>query len=146
MEKLLDAIASGLDIRGAEEKDLKVSDEYPLIIETDWYDYKEVSQEVIELFKKELRNHLIENVKKLDVGEHVDYGFEYDSKPLGTLMEEANDNLAEVLLKLPAHDERESYKLPEDTYVRFTVTERYENKVLVNPDIVSPWIMGALVE
>ena len=67
MEKLLDAIASGLDIRGAEEKDLKVSDEYPLIIETDWCDYKEVSQEVIELFKKELRNHLIENVKKLDV-------------------------------------------------------------------------------
>ena len=89
---------------------------------------------------------MIENVKKLDVGEHVDYGFEYDSKPLGTLMEEANDNLAEVLLKLPALDEGESYELPEDTYVRFTVTERYENKVLVNPDIVSPWIMGALVE
>jgi len=146
MEKLLDAIASGLDIRGAEEKDLKVSDEYPLIIETDWYDYKEVSQEVIELFKKELINHLIENVKKLDVGEHVDYGFEYDSKPLGTLMEEANDNLAEVLFKLPALNEGEAYELPEDTYVRFTVTERDKNKVIANPDIVSPWIMEALVQ
>lgn len=146
MEKLLDAIASGLDIRGAEEKDLKVSDEYPLIIETDWYDYKEVSQEVIELFKKELINHLIENVKKLDVGEHVDYGFEYDSKPLGTLIEGANDNLAEMLLKLPALDEGESYELPEDTYVRFTVTRKNNDKVIVMPDRVSPWIMGALVE
>lgn len=146
MERLLDAIASGLDIRGAERKELKVSDEYLFTIEADWSDYKDVSPEVRELFKKEFETHLLEKVKKLDVGEHVDYGFECNDKPLGTLMEGANDNLAEVLLKLPALNEGEAYELPEDTYVRFTVTERDKNKVIANPDIVSPWIMEALVQ
>lgn len=146
MEKLLDVIARGLYIKGPEEKykEDKIED-YPLHVESNWFTEKAVSQEVEEMFKNEFRKDVIERVKKLDIGDHVEYGFGYDIKPEGTLIEGANDNLARIILKLPTLNEGEHYEMTEDTYVRFTVTRKNNDKVIVMPDRVSPWIMKALV-
>ena len=61
------------------------------------FNHKDISDEVRELFKEELNNHLSTRLKEIEVGEHVDYGFDYGHvRPLETTMEGANDNLAEV--------------------------------------------------
>ncbi len=144
MEKLLNAIASRLNVRVTIEEEFEQTSEGVLTVTMAMYDHKEVSEEVRELFKKELNNHLFTKLKETELGEDVEYGFDYGNvRPLGTLMEDANDNLAEVLLKLPPLKDGESYDFPCDTYIRFTVTGREEKEITVKPNIVCSWIMEA---
>ena len=108
------------------------------------FDYRDVEDEVRELFKKELNNHLFTKLQEMKVGEEVGYGFDYSNvRPLGTLMEEANDNLAEVLLKLPALNDGEEYVFPCDTYIGFTLIDKKDNHVNAKASMVSPWIREA---
>lgn len=59
------------------------------------FDHRDVENEVKELFKKELNNHLFTKLQQLKVGEYVDYNFECGNvRPLGRLMEETNDGEA----------------------------------------------------
>lgn len=144
MEKLLNAIASRLSVRVTVEEDAKETPEGILQVKMFMYDHKDVSDEVRDLFKKELNNHLFIKLQEIEVDEYVDYEFECGQvRPLGTLREDANDNLAEVLLKLPALKEGESYDLPVETYIRFTLISKNNQKVTVKPNIICPWIMEA---
>ena len=125
MDKLLNAIASRLTIQVVVEADKTLQG--VVTVTRQMFDRRDVEDEVKELFKKELNNHLLTKLQDLKVGEYVDYGFAYGNvRPLGTLMEEANDNLAEVLLKLPSLNDGETYDFPCNTYIGFTLTERNE--------------------
>ena len=144
MDKLLNAIASRLTIRVVVEEESEKTLQGVVTVTMQMFDHRDVEEEVKELFKKELNNHLFTKLQDLKVGEYVDYGFAYgDVRPLGTLMEEANDNLAEVLLKLPALNDGETYDFPCNTYIGFTLIERNEEKATVKPNYLSTWIMEA---
>lgn len=144
MDKLLNAIASRLNVRVVVEEHSKRTLQGVLNVTMQMFDHRDVTDEVRELFKKELNNHLFTKLQNMKSGEYVEYGFDYgDVRPLGTLMEDANDNLAEVLLKLPALNDGETYDFPCDTYIRFTLTERDAKKASVKPNMVCPWIMEA---
>ncbi|MGN1327916.1 MAG: hypothetical protein ACI4VQ_07585 [Clostridia bacterium] len=143
-EKLLNAIASGLNVRVTLREQSEKTLEGVLTVTRSMFDYKDASDEVRELFKKELNNHLFTKLKEIEVGEYVVYGFDYGKvRPLGTLMEDANDNLAEVLLKLPSLKDGERYVFPCETYIRFMLIGKYEKEATVKPNIVCPWIMEA---
>ena len=144
MEKLLNAIASRLNVRSVVEEQSEKTLQGVLTVTMQMFDHRDVTDEVRELFKKELNNHLFTKFQDMEVGEYVEYGFDYGNvRPLGTLMEDANDNLAEILLKLPALNEGETYDFPCDTYIRFTLTGKSEKNVSVKPNVVCPWIMEA---
>ena len=146
MEKLLNAIASRLSVRVTVEESSKKTLEgvLTLTVKMKMYDHRDVSEEVRKLFKKELNNHLFTKLQEIEVGEYVDYEFECGQvRPLGTLMKDANDNLAEVLLKLPALEDGESYELPFETYIRFTLTGKDNQGATVKSNIVCPWIIEA---
>lgn len=144
MEKLLSAIVSRLKVQVTVEEQSENTLEGVLTLRMAMFEHKDVSDEVKELFKKELSDHLFTKLHEIEVGEYVEYGFDYGNvRPLGTLMEDANDNLAEVLLKLPTLPAGESYNFPCDTYIRFTLTGKEENKVTVKPNTRCSWIMQA---
>ncbi len=144
MEKLLNAIASRLTVRVTVEEQSEKTLEGVLTVTMAMFEHRDVSDEVKELFKKELNNHLFTKLQDIEVGEYVHYGFDYGQvRPLGTLMEDANDNLAEVLLTLPALEDGESYEFPCNTYIRFTLTGRDDKEATVKPNIVCTWIMEA---
>lgn len=145
MDKLLNAIASRLNVRVVvkEEKDTNLVNGV-VTFSMEFFDYRDVSDEVRELFKKELNNHLFSKLQEAKIGEHVEYGFDYGNvRLLGTLMEEANDNLAEVLLKLPALNDGEEYVFPCDTYIGFTLIDKKYNHFNAKASMVSPWIREA---
>lgn len=142
MDKLLNAIASRLTIRRVVEEEVEQTWKGVVTFTMQMFDHRDVEDEVKELFKKELNNHLFTKLQNLKVGEYLDYGFDYgDVRPLGTLMEEANDNLAEVLLKLPALNDGETYDFPCNTYFGFTLTEKNEEKATGKLNCASTWIM-----
>lgn len=144
MEKLLNEIASRLNVRVVVEEQSEKTLQGVLSVTMQMFDHRDVTNEVRELFKKELNNHLFTKLQKMEVGEYVEYGFDYGNvRPLGTLMEDANDNLAEVLLKLPALNDGETYDFPCDTYIRFTLTEKDEERASVKPNMVCQWIKEA---
>lgn len=146
MDKLLNAIASRLTIRVVveEESDKKLQGVDTVTMQM--FNHRDVEDEVKELFKQELNNHLFTKLQDLKVDEYADYSFAYGNvRPLGTLMKEANDNLAEVLLKLPALNDGETYELPCDTYIVFRLTERNEERVTVKPIYASAWIKEAYI-
>ncbi len=144
MEKLLNAIASKLSIRITVEKKSKKNLDGFLISTMSVFDHKDVSDEVRDLFKTELNNHLFSKVEEIEVGEYVDYGFNYGPESsLGTLMAEANDNLAEVLLQLPPLNDGECYDFPCETYICFALTGKDEQGSRVKPNIVCSWILEA---
>lgn len=126
MERVLDEIASKLNVQVVVKERVKRSIDGALISTEKWLEHRDVTDEVRELFKKELENHLFNKLQNMKVGEYVEYGFDYgDVRPLGTIMENANDNLAEVLLKLPALNDGETYSFPCDTYIRFTYVDQH---------------------
>ena len=122
MGKLLDVIASQLKIRVDAEENC----------------YKDVSEEVRKLFGREFNHHLYRKLKTIDVGEYVDYMYECGhSRPLGTIMYNANDNLAEVLKKLPELPDGESYAFPPNSYIAFTLTSKYHKQFKIKISLVS---------
>ena len=144
MEKLLNAIASRLYVRVVVEEQSEKTLQGVVTVTMHMFDHRDVTDEVRELFKKELNNHLFTKLQNMEAGEYVEYGFDYGNvRPLGTLMEDANDNLAEVLLKLPTLNDGETYDFPCDTYIRFTLTEKDEKKVSLKPNTVCQWIKEA---
>lgn len=140
MEKLLNVIASRLKVRTiAEESSSKAVDSI-ITVTMHMFDYKEASDEVKELFKKELNNHIFNKLQETEVEESVVYMFEFGQvRPLGTIMDDANDNLAEVLQKLPILPEGEKYTLPFETYICITLTKKSKEDIRVMP-YVSNWI------
>lgn len=132
MEKLLDEIASRLSVQIVEREEYEKGLDGTLTL-MQAFSYRDVTDEVRKLFKKELYNHMFTKLlQEMEVGEYVEYGFDYgDERPLGTLMEDANDNMAEVLLKLPALNEGERYVLPGDTYICFTLMGREAKQVSI---------------
>ena len=142
MDKLLNAIASGLNIRAVVYKQSEEALQNGLSITTRVIVYKDVTDNVRKKFKKELKKHLFSKLRKIEVGESVDYSFNYGKvKHLGTLIKEANNNMAEVLLKLPKLKEGENYEFPPSTYISFKLIDRYETGGTVEINIISPWIM-----
>lgn len=144
MEKLLDAIASGLEIRitTAHKKDCGIR---PFVTaDLKLYEYCPVNDETRKKFKEVLNNHLAEKIKGAQVGDVIEYIFEHGRVyPLGTIQDNANDNMAEVLRELPALGMvEEEYALPTDTYFSFEVTESNKNGGMGIPR-VSDWIMKA---
>lgn len=145
---VLEAIASRLTVRTVVQEQ-SGSGPMGLGVTMQMYDHKEVSDEVKALFEEELDNHLRSKLQGMEIGDSVDYGFEYGNvRPLGTLMEDANDNLAEVLLKLPALGKGESYEFPYETYIKLLVAERNKEEnhfdLVLDRSTASPWIMEAL--
>ncbi len=145
MKDFLDAIASRLNVRiVVEEHSGEVLQ--GLNITMQMFNYREVTDEVRDLFKNELRNHIFAKLQTMEVGESAEYVFDCgDIRPLGTLMQDANDNLSEVLLKLPTLDDEETYSLPSDTFICFTLTKKEVESVSIKPS-VCPWIMEVFSE
>lgn len=145
MEKLLNAIASGLNVwvvveEQSEEKTLNGV----LTVTMEMFNHRDVTDEVRALFKKELKNHLFSKLQRMEVGGYVEYRFNRDNvRPLGTLMKNFNDNLAEVLMKLPFPKDGGFYDFPCNTYFSFTLTKKYEKSVSIMADTVCQWIMEA---
>lgn len=144
MDKLLTAIASGLSIR----PDVNSKSEKALqkISNTTVYecDYKDITNRARKRFKKEFADHLFNKLKKIEVGECVEYYFNYANiRSIETIIEKANDNMAEVLLRLPALKEGENYEFPYDTYISFKLIERYEAGGTVEINSVCLWIKEA---
>lgn len=126
MERVLNEIASKLNVQVVVKERVERSIDGACISTEQWLEHRDVTDEVRELFKKELENHLFNKLQNMKDGEYVEYGFDYgDVRPLGTIMENANDNLAEVLLKLPALNDGETYSFPCDTYIRFTYVDQH---------------------
>jgi len=110
MGKLLDAVASQLSIRS-------------ICKESGNYINKDVTKETKELFKKEFQRHMYLKLKKIKVGETIDYVFGSIDNKLGAQpMNSANENLAEVLNKLPQLENGESYAFPNNSYIYITLT------------------------
>lgn len=121
MEEWLNLISEALTIRVTVEE----HSERGVNVKAKIYKTKDVSKEVREQFKTELYNHLCTKLQEIEVGEYVDYSFNFGKvKQRGTLMEDANDNLAEVLLKLPPLKEGECYELPCNICMRFVLKEK----------------------
>lgn len=144
MDKLLTVIASGLDIRSAVNINFeKVLQDNSNVIASE-SDYQEVINKARRRFKKEFKNHLFNKLKKIEVGEYVDYYFDYGNiRPLGIIMERANDNMAEVLIKLPTLKDGECYVFPHGTYISFELIERYQKGGTVKLNSICSWIKEA---
>ena len=86
--------------------------------------YRFISKEVKDLFKTLLEEHVVSKLEESDFEESVMYVFDRSCKEdLGTIIRHANDNMAEVLMKLPPLKEGEEYHLPNDTVF---ILEPYE--------------------
>lgn len=145
MEKLLKAIASRLEIRltVAHKEEQEVYSQPRVTVGLKMFEHCSVDEETRKKFKEVLNNHLAERIKRAQVGDVIEYLFEYGQVlPLGTIQDNANDNMAEVLRELPALGKGEEYVLPVDTYLSFRVTGVNGNGVDVMPR-VSNWIMEA---
>lgn len=142
MEKLLNLLSSKLQIRTSAPQQVAIcSGDKEFCEPFRRFQYKEAPKEVKESFKKKLENHVFSKADQLSVGERLDYLFDYGKKrPLGTLMAEANDNMAEVLLQLPELDDGECYVLPLDTYFSFEVTEKDKTVTVLELKDESSWI------
>ena len=88
MEKLLNAIASRLNVRViAEESSSRALDSI-ITVTMHMYDYKEAPDEVKELFRKELNNHIFNKLQEVEVDESVEYMFECEQvRPLGSIID-----------------------------------------------------------
>lgn len=134
MEKLLNAIASRLTVRiVVEEQPYETLQGLNITMQI--FELRDVTDEVRELFKKELKNHLFTKLQNMRFCESVAYSFDYNKG--------ANDNLAEVLLKLPILNDGEYYVFTSETYIRFTVAKREAENTTIDLSVVSPWIMEA---
>lgn len=145
MEKLLDVIASRLEIRltVAHKEGHDVYAQPRVTFGLRMFEHCSVDSETRKKFKEVLNNHLAEKIKRAQVSDIIEYLFEYGQVlPLGTIQDNANDNMAEVFCKLPALSKGEEYVLPVDTYFSFQVTGVDENGGRSIPR-VSKWIMDA---
>ena len=127
MEKLLNLLSSKLQIRThAAQQPTTISVGYREFVGLfKRFEYRDAPERVKALFKEKLEEHIFSKTEKLNVGEKIAYSFDYRNvRPLGTLMYEANDNMAEVLLALPKLGNGEYYALPLDTYFSLEVTEK----------------------
>ena len=141
MEKLLNAIASRLTIRSVNEERKTTTVNSPITVTIHPFGYEERMNSIRERFKKELNEHIFRKLQKRKTGGYVDYMFECGKhRPLGYIMDEANDNLAEVLQKLPVLQNGERYVLPANTYFSFILLKKDENEVEVKVEILSKWI------
>lgn len=141
MEKLLNAIASRLSIRSLNEERNVSTVNNSITVTIHSFGYEERMNGIREIFKKELNEHIFRKLQKRKVGGHVDYMFECGKhRPLGYIMNEANDNLAEVLQKLPVLQNGERYVFPENTYFNFILIQKDENEVKAKVGIVSKWV------
>ena len=110
MGKLLDAVASQLSIRSISE-------------EGGIYTQKDVTEETRELFKKEFHQDMYRKLKKIKVGQSIDYIFgSIDNKLTAEPSIKVNENLAEVLNKLPKLESGEIYAFPPNSYICITLT------------------------
>ena len=133
MDRLLNVIASELSVRlVVDEKPEGTLQEATFSMQI--FKYRDVGRAIKELFQKELTNHLCTKLQDLKYGEEVTYCFAYGK---------VNNNLEEVFLKLPALNDGEAYNLPCDTLVRFTITKKTEEEILVNTS-ASSWIVEAV--
>ena len=138
MEKLLNTLANGLSIR------FKKSEDYEgegLNVTFQSFDYRPVTKEVQELFKSKFKEHLFAKLKELESpGNFVEYSFKHGVVyPMSSLLDTANDNMAEVLLQLPALEAGESYNLPENTFVSFRLLEKNGDNITVAIKPLCSW-------
>ena len=141
MEELLNAIVSKLKIRFIVNENLGNQLEGGTFGIVSRFEFKDVTEEVKEIFKKELIQNLISKLQRAKKGEYIEYEYNFETKkPLGKIMRNANDNLAEVLLKLPKLQYGEWYDLPSDTRFYFKLGEIKSERANVEAD-VSNWII-----
>ncbi len=141
INKLLNAITEGLNLRCLVDEQPEEKLEGDLTLKVTMFSTKDVSDEVKELFKQEFYNHLLEKFRESEEGEFITYSFNDGMKKyIGTVQQQANDNMAEVLLKLPSLEKGESYQFPDDTYVTFALIEKSDQKMYAEVAKASAWI------
>ena len=131
MGKMLDAIASQLSIRSivkeGEVNNLK-----------ERYFYKEVPEKTKTQFKKAFNQHMYRKLTKMKVGDSLDYMFDCGkARPLSVLMDEANENMAEVLQKLPQLPEGERYVFPPESYLSITLKAKMGKRMHIKINLAS---------
>ncbi len=143
MEKLLNAMASCLFLRVTEKEGAYVP-EGAVASFTNEFDHKETDDETKTIFKRAFKRHLVSKMKEMKDGGIVEYTYDYETRgPMGTIMEDANKNMAEVLLELPSLKDGECYEFPYDTYIRFKFEKRGKKKNGVKFEACE-WIMEEL--
>ena len=134
MGKLLDAIASQLSIRSMRNEGSSEG----LTVETKGYVYQDVSEEIRNLFKKEFNRHMYRKLRQINKGESIEYMFDCGTeRPLSLLMDDANDNLAEVFNKLPQLPEGEVYAFPPNSYISITLRAKMGRRMHIKINLVS---------
>lgn len=116
MGKLLDAVASQLSVRSTDK-------------ESGSYTIREATEETRELFKKVFQRDMYLKLKKIKVGETIDYVFgSIDNGLADQPIIKANENLEEILNKLPRLESGESYAFPPNSYICITLTAQKAKK------------------
>lgn len=146
IEKLLEVFPEGLYVRHEEvipesknsKKDLRnVS-------------YTRASLEVKEAFKAVLRENLLSKLEKCSIGEKISYSFYLGtvhsphSVYHGDPAQSINQNLQEVIDKLPKLPEGEEYVFPDHTSVSVKVIGFDQGKSVTSLDNLCSWLRKAL--
>ena len=143
MEKLLNAMASCLFVRVTKKEGAYVPEGAVVSFDNE-FDHNETDDETKAIFKRAFKRHLVSKMKEMKDGGIVEYTYDYETRgPLGTIMEDANKNMAEVLLELPSLKEGKCYEFPYDTYIRFKLVKRDKKKNRVEIEVCD-WISEEL--
>lgn len=135
MEKLFEAIANNLVVSRKVEDDQPTIQQCDVFTTMQVFKYRDTEEEVKELFKEELINHVCTKLYEKSVGETIKYSF-------ATLKAEFNHNFKEVLSKLPALNQREAYAFPYDMEMAFVITGKNDDGTEIKTDkYVSEWIV-----
>lgn len=140
MQLIISIIAERLKVRMLIKEENK-----GIGISTYRYIVADVPEYVKSLFTEELLNHMAKKARSLKKGDYFEYLYNYGTyRPLGKIMYEANDNLAEVLSTLPKLKTNAEYFLPE-TFLGLEVDEYNGRDVIkLEVDNISSWILEDL--
>lgn len=142
IEKLLEAFSKGLHVR---HEPVVKEGEKPDIYHT------HASNEVREIFKNALKEHLERKLDWCQIGESVTYnhflGTVRNSTTIenqGAAVRSINSNLQEVMDKLPELPEGETYVFPAQTAVSVKVTGFTQDEIMTSFENVSSWLKEAM--
>lgn len=138
MGKLLNAIASQLSIRSNNENVGIDVDKGTINTDNKRYIYNDVPEKTRAQFKRVFHQHMYRKLSKMKVGDSLNYMFDCgNDRPLSLIMDDANQNLAEVLQKLPELPEGESYAFPPNSCVEITLMAKMGKRLHIKINLVS---------
>lgn len=127
METLLNVLARKLTVQSLVETEQIKTDDCLTCFRAEFC-YENVTDDIKEQFKDSLIEHLSSKLRKIEIGEYVDYAFNCSLLcPSSSL----NKYMEEILSKLPALESNQKYYLPPDTFFKIKKLSNVGNTVSV---------------